>query len=99
MKAKRILLIGFFLCFLPNLGLADCTDLTRMTSRVIQDEETILFYSGNTLLATVVLDDCPLDSSVNIRLLKNYVCDGDEILINGQLCTIMTVDLASTGSE
>ncbi len=95
-KRRRILIMLWIGLVFPNLGFADCTDLNHMTSWVIQDERTILFYSRNTPLATIVLDDCTLNSNADIRLLKNYICDGDKILVDGQACTIISVSLAAS---
>ena len=92
-------LLGFsVLLFSPNVVLSDCTDLGRFTSWTVQGESTIIFYYQNSAIAQVVLQDCTVDASSSIRLMKSYVCENDTILVNGQECSIMTLTSASSGS-
>jgi len=92
MKRKTILLFGLFLFFcLPNLAVADCTDLGNFNRFYVQDDESIIFYYNNVPLGTVELQACTVDSSSNIRLIKSFVCNNDEILVDGESCTIMSV--------
>ena len=92
MKRKMILLVGLFLFFcLPNLGLADCADLGNFNRFSVQDDGSIIFYYNNIPLGTVELQDCTADSSSEIRLLQGSVCDNDEILVDGERCTIMSL--------
>jgi hypothetical protein len=78
--------------------LSDCTDLGRSTSWYVVDDQSIIFYVGNKPLAKVVLDNCTVNRSSNIPLLKTYLCENDSLLADGQKCSIMSIDLASTGS-
>jgi hypothetical protein len=98
---KRIFVLTSFWIFLfsPDLVFSDCTDLGLMTSWYVQGDQSIIFYQGNSPLAQVDLENCTVNSSSNIRLLKTYVCNGDQILIDGRDCNIMTVTLASTSSK
>lgn len=92
MKGKMILLVGLFLSFcLPNLGLADCTELGNFNRFIAQDDGSIIFYYNNVALGKVELQDCTVDSSSEIRLLQGSVCDNDEILVDGERCTVMSV--------
>jgi len=97
---KIILVIVSFLMLLlsPSLAVSDCTDLGHSTSWYVQDDQSIIFYVQNAPLAKVVLQDCTVTASSNIRLLKDYVCEDDSLLVDGQECSIMTINLASTGS-
>jgi len=87
-----------FLLVLPNFAVSDCTDFGRVTSWYVQDENTIIAYRQNTPVAKIVLQDCKVNASSNIRLLKSYLCDGDNIIVDGEQCAIMTVTSASSGS-
>ena len=92
MKRKKILLVGLSLFFCsPNLGLADCTELANFNRFYVQDDGSIIFYYNNIPLGKVELQDCTVDSTSEIRLLKGSVCDNDEILVDGERCTIMGV--------
>ena len=96
MKTNILVLLGLaVLLFFPTLVLSDCTDFGRATSVYVQDDKTIVYYVGNSLLAQIVLQDCSVNASSNIRLLKNYVCDSDSVVVDGQECAIMTLTLGS----
>jgi hypothetical protein len=96
MKKKILLVVGLVtLLFSPTLASSDCTDLGRSTGVSVQDEKTIVYYLGNRPLAQIVLQDCTVNASSNIRLLKSYVCDSDRVVVDGQECAIMTLTLGS----
>ena len=82
----------------PHPVLSDCRDLGNYTSWYAQDQQTLVFYVQNTPLARVVLQDCSVNASSNIRLMKSYLCDSDTILVDGQECSIMTLTSASSSS-
>ena len=92
-----LLCVGILLIF-PNLAVCDCTDFRRVTSWQVLDENTIIYYSGNTPIAKIVLEDCTVDSSSNIRLPKSYMCDEDSLIIDGEECAISSLTSASSGS-
>ncbi len=98
---KRIVLViisSLILFSSPSLVLSDCTDFGRVTNWYVQDENTIIYYSQNRPVAKIVLQDCTINSSSNIQFLKNYLCDGDSLLIDGEECAIMTLTSSSSGS-
>ena len=90
-KKTLILLILSLLYLAPSLAMSDCADFTRMTSWAVQGSQAIIFFAGNLPFATVNLQDCTVDSSSNIRVMKSYVCDSDSIMVNGHECAIMTL--------
>ena len=61
----------------------------------VQGDQTIIYYAQNAPLATVVLQDCTVNASSSIRLLKTYLCDSDTVLVDGQECSIMSLTWAS----
>ena len=92
MKRRPIFLMGLLLFFcLPSLGFADCLPLGRMDHWVVQEDESIIFYAGNVALGTMELQDCTVDSNSKISLPGASVCDGDEILVDGERCTIISL--------
>ena len=98
---KKVILVLFgilILLFSANPVLSGCTDFGRVTNWYVQDEDTIIFYSQNRPIAKIVLQDCSVNSSSNIRFLKNYLCDGDNLLVDGEDCSIMSLISASSGS-
>ncbi len=95
MKRVGVILSFSMLLFFPNLAASDCADFGRMTGFKVQDNETITFYNQNSPIAQVKLQNCTVDSSSNIRLMKSYVCNGDRVIVDGQECAIMTLTLSS----
>ena len=92
-----LLCLGILLA-VPNLAVPDCTDFGRVTGWYVQDEHTIIFYSQNTPVAKIVLQDCSVLSSSNIRFLKTYMCGEDSLMIDGEKCSIMELTSGSSGS-
>jgi len=85
MRHKIFILIGFaVLLFCPKMVLSDCADLGRSTGWYVVDDQSIIFYVGNSPHAKIVLQDCTMNCSSNIRLLKTYVCENDRLLVGGQ---------------
>jgi hypothetical protein len=97
-KYILILLCLGILLVVPNLAVSDCTDFSSATSWDVQDDNTIIYYSENRPVAKIVLQDCTVSSSSNIRFLKTYMCDSDSLLVDGEECAIMSITSASSGS-
>jgi len=93
MKQILILLSLMVLLILPKQVLADCAELKNYTNWTLEDEHTIIFYVGNTPLASLNVPYCEILPSSSIRLLKSYVCDSDNIVIDGKECSIIEVEL------
>jgi len=99
-KIVLILVLSLFTVLLfPYVALSDCVDLGRSTAWHIQDEHTIFFYAGMRFIASVNVPSCSLNSSSMVRLIKNYVCDGDKILVDDTECSIMEISSAATGPD
>jgi len=90
-KKVGVMFSFLILSLLPNLVLADCAELSYFTSWVLEDEHRIIFYMGRNPLALVTLPYCDIHPTSTIRLLRSYVCDSDSIVVDGEVCSIMTV--------
>jgi len=99
MGKKTAILIGLAIILLcPGLVLSDCIDFGRFTSFYAAGGHSIIFYSGLRPIGRVEVPYCALSPSSNVQLMKTYMCDGDNIMIDGSQCTIMSVSSGSTGS-
>ena len=91
---KRIFLILGSLAILgiiPNLLLADCIPVEQFNN-IRVDGKTVTLYFG--AIPVVKFDvDCGVGPESKIRLLKASVCDGDDIEIDGSICSVLTVSL------
>ena len=88
---KSILILACLgiLVVLPNLVLADCADIGGFSSFSVEGS-TVTLYSGGTPYVKFDVQ-CDIQQTSRIQLLKGYVCDGDEILVDGSRCTILNV--------
>ncbi len=94
MKKKTLVLLSFVLLLLfPNLALSDCADLSRFTDWVREGDHTVVFHMGNIPLARVNIPYCTILPSSTIRLNKFYVCDLDDLFVDKETCTVMTVEI------
>jgi len=98
MRKKIVILLGLGIMLLsPSVVLPDCMDLNRSTSLYVQGGHSIIFYEGLRPIARLDVPYCALSPSSSIRLINNYVCDGDKIIIDDSACMIMSVSSTSTG--
>jgi len=78
------------LVVLPSLVLADCGSIGGFSSFSISGGNTVTLYSGGTPYVRFDVQ-CEINQNSRIQLIKGYVCDGDEILVDGSRCTILNV--------
>jgi len=91
MKKRISVLAGLGVLFLlPSLGLADCCDLGGFTSYAVDANNTVILFSGNTPMAKFSVQ-CSIQNDSKIQLLKTYMCDGDELLVDGSRCMVNNV--------
>ncbi len=92
-KQILVVLSLMVLLTLPRLVLADCADLKNYTNWALEGEHTIVFYIRNKPLASLTIPYCEILTTSSIRLLKSYVCDSDNIMIDGKECSIIEVEV------
>jgi len=98
-RKKILILFSFAMLFLsPDLALSDCVGIGRFTSIYIQGSHTIIFYSDSWPIAYLDVPYCTINPSSTILPTKNYVCDGDKIIVDNEACTIVSVSSRATGS-
>ena len=90
----QILLCLAFLLLLPNLALADCMELGGFSSFTLKGENTVVLYVGPSPYAQFDVPDCDVTPHSTIKFIKSYMCDGDELLIDGERCSIMNIQSA-----
>ncbi len=92
-EMKNIFLVLCFGIFflLPSLSSAGCTDIGYFTNFLLEGANTVILYAGSTPVARFDVQNCEVRPSSKIRLLKSYVCDGDEILIDDKRCVMLDI--------
>jgi hypothetical protein len=90
---KNILILIFLgiLLILPNLVLADCVDLGGFNGFVLSRGNTVVLYAGSTPAGQFDVQNCDVQPQSRILLLNSMVCDGNEVVIDGNRCTVMDV--------
>ena len=87
------MLLSLAILLFPSFVSADCADLERYTSWILETSHTVLFYAVQRPLARVEIPNCEIRPLSTIRLINSYVCDSDEIMIDGISCHIISVEL------
>ena len=99
MGKKIVILMGLAIVLLfPGSVLSDCMNLRHSTSFYVAGGHSIIFYAGQFPVGRVEVPYCALHPSSSVRLIKDYVCDGDNIVIDGSACIIVSVSLGAAGS-
>ena len=91
MKKNILVLVCLgILVVLPNLVLADCADIGGFTSFSVTGD-TVTLYSMNHPYVKFDVQG-GIDPRSKLQLVKTYVCDGDEVLVDGFKSTILNVN-------
>ncbi len=90
---KKILfascLAAFFL--LPGLSLAECTDIGYFDSFTLEGFNTVLLYAGSMAVVRFDVQNCEVRRSSRIQLIRTNMCDGDEIIRDGERCVMVDI--------
>ncbi len=76
---------------LPHLSSAECTNIGGFSNFSLEGPNTVILYSGPSPVLRFDVLNCSVQPSSKIQLIKNDVCDGDEIMIDGLRCTMMEI--------
>lgn len=79
------------LVVLPNLVLADCVDIGGFSSFSVTTGNTVTLYSMNKPYVKFDVQG-GIETTSRLQLIKGYVCDGDEVLVDGFKSTILNVN-------
>ncbi len=90
-KNILILMCLGVLLTLPHPALADCVDLGGFNAFVLQGANTVVLYAGSTPVGQFDVQNCDVQPKSRILLLNSMVCDGNEVMIDGNRCTVMNV--------
>jgi len=88
-KVILVLVCLSILVVLPSFALADCADIGGFNSFSV-DGTTVTLYARNKPFVKFDVQ-CGIESASKLQLIKSYVCDGDEVLVDGSKCTILNI--------
>jgi hypothetical protein len=88
--------ISWVLCLgivflLPHLSSAECTNIGGFSNFSLEGTNTVILYAGPSPVLRFDVLNCSVQPTSKIELIKNDVCDGDEIMIDGSRCTMMEI--------
>ncbi len=90
MKQKFLALTFLSICFfVPTLVWAECGTIGYFDRFSLEGVNTVTLFLGSQPVARFDVQTCSIQSDSRIQLIKSYVCDGDEIMVDGSNCTIM----------
>ncbi len=89
MKRNILILVCLVVVVLPNLVLADCADIGGFSSFSV-DGTTVTLLARNRPFVKFDVQ-CGIESTSKLQLIKSYVCDGDEVLVDDSKCTILNI--------
>ena len=84
------LCVGIFFLF-QNLSWAECTDIGYFNSFSLEGTNTVILYAGSMPVVRFDVQNCKVQPSSKIQLIRTNVCDGDEIMIDGKRCVMMEI--------
>ena len=96
-KNILILLCLWILVLLPDLVFADCADLGNFSSFSVTRGNRVTLYSMNKPYVRFDVQS-GIDPNSKLQLIKGYVCDGDQVLVDGQKSTILNVNSSPNSS-
>ncbi len=99
MKKNILILVslGIFL-LLPNLVMADCADLGSFTGFSVTGSNRVTLYSLNKPFVRFDVQN-GVDPTSRFQLTKDYVCDGDDVLVDGVKSMILNVTSSISSSN
>jgi hypothetical protein len=92
---KKVILIVSVIIMIFSINSithADCVDVGSATSWSRIDTHTIIVYRASTPLVLLKMPYCYIYSSSEIRFIKDYICDWDKIIVDGEVCDITKVE-------
>ncbi len=92
MKKNFSILSFLLILIMPTPLLADCIPVPQFTNFMVEGGRRVILYYGNVPIVKFDVD-CRVKPTSKIRLLKDSVCDGDDIEIDGRKCSVLTAKL------
>lgn len=92
MRALPYIVVLIALLGLPSPAEASCIDIESMTKWSRVDSHTIIVYRGSTAKAVLKLPYCFINTSSDIKFIQDYICNGDKIIVDGEVCDVTKIE-------
>jgi len=93
-NAMSLLTALFVLLALPGAAPADCVKVGGFDSFTLVGDDTVILYSGGAAVVKIETN-CAVYEKSRVLLLKNFICDGDDIKIDDKTCNMVSVSSAN----
>ncbi len=77
---------------IPTVLQADCLSLGGYTSFAFEGDRKIIVYRGARPIASLRLESCRVSQNSSVLLVRSHTCNNDKIIVDGEECTIFSVD-------
>jgi hypothetical protein len=91
MRKIACLFVSLVYGLTSSFAWAACADLNNTTNWSNINSHKVIIYRGSTAIAVLDIPYCDIYPSSSIRLDKEYICDGDKIIVSGVACDIRNV--------
>ena len=92
-KAMSLLTGLIVLLAFPPAVPADCVKVGSFDSFTLVKDDTVILYSGGAAVVKIETN-CTVYEKSRVLLLKNFICDGDDIKIDDKTCNMASVSSA-----
>lgn len=75
-----------------TLAWVGCADLNNVTNWSDVNTHKIIMYRKSKAIAVLDIPNCTIYKTSEIRLIKDYVCNLDKIIVSGQICDVRSVE-------
>lgn len=90
-KIILIILVTIMIFLFSHITYADCVDVSSVTAWSRVNAHTIIIYVGETPLALLKLPYCYIYSTSEIKFIKDYICNWDQMIVDEEVCDIKEV--------
>lgn len=91
MRKFACLLVSLVYGLMSSFAWAACADLKNATNWSNLNSHKIIVYRENKAIAILDIPYCTIYPSSSIRIDKEYICNGDNIIVSGIACDIRNV--------
>ena len=71
---------------------AGCIDLSSATNWSEINTHKIIMYRKSKAIAVLDIPYCTVFKSSDIKLIRDYVCNWDKIIVSGEVCDVRSVE-------
>ena len=93
MRKIAYLLVILIYGLTSSLAWATCADLSNATNWSNINTHKIIIYRGSKAIVIMEIPYCDIYPSSTIGLNKEYLCDGEKIIVSGAACTIRSISI------